>query len=102
MAISSRQKALTASTAQACLVAGTGSGFTFKNIHGTLQDPIPVSIKNEDASAVVYWGGSDVDSTHGQSIPAGGVVVMNLYGESEIPYVWSSGTPTVSVTCGRQ
>lgn len=102
MAFSGRQVTLTASTPQACLVKGTGSGFTFKNILGTVVDPIPISIKNEDGTAIVYWGGSDVDNTHGQTINPGQVVQMNVYNESEIPYVWSTGTPIVSVVAGRQ
>lgn len=92
---------LTGGAAQAALVLGTGAA-QFKNIKGTLQDPLPVSIKNEDATAVVWWGGSDVSATKGQSIPAGGTVIMNLYNESEIPYVFSTGTPVISVVCGRQ
>ena len=102
MAFSCRQLTLVGSTPTITLVRGSGSGTTFKNIEGSLQDPLPLSIKNEDGSAVVWWGGSDVDSTHGQSIPPGGTVVMNVYNPSEIPYVWSSGTPIVSVVCGRQ
>jgi hypothetical protein len=102
VAFSCRQITLVASTATPCLVAGTGTGTTFVNIVGNLQDPLPVSIKNEDASAVVWWGGSDVSATKGQSIAAGSSVTMNLYGASEIPYVFSTGTPIVSVLCGRQ
>lgn len=104
MAIKARQVTLTANTPQACLVQGTGAGFTFTNIKGTLQDPLPVVIKNEDQNTgiVVWWGGSDVDSTHGQSLQPGESVPMALYNETEIPYVWSTGTPVVSVVCGRQ
>lgn len=101
MAFSARQITLVANTITPTLVQGT-TGTKFKNIVGTLQDPLPVSIKNEDATAVVYWGGSDVSATAGQSIPAGGTVLMNVYGASEIPYVFSTGTPIVSVVVGRQ
>lgn len=101
MAFSARQITLLGSTAAPVLVKGV-TGSQFKNIIGTLQDTLPVIIKNEDATAIVYWGGSDVDDTHGQSIAPGGEVVMNLYNESEIPYVWSTGTPIVSVVVGRQ
>lgn len=91
---------LTAGAAQPVLVQGTGAG-QFKNIQGTNTDPLPVSIKNEDASATMWWGGSDVSATKGQSIAAGGTVVMNLYNDSEIPYVFGTGG-TFSVVCGRQ
>lgn len=93
---------LTTGAAQAALVKGSGAG-QFLNVAGTLQDPLPVSIKNEDATNPMYWGGPDVSATKGQSIPAGGTVVMNLYGESEIPWLFSaSGTPVASIVCGRQ
>jgi hypothetical protein len=95
------QLTLVASTATPAIVKGS-SAAQFLNAFGSVTDPIPVSIKNEDASAVVYWGGSNVDATHGQSIPAGGAVIMNLYGDSEVPYVYSTGTPIVSVLLGRQ
>jgi hypothetical protein len=103
MAFSARQITLVANTATPLLVLGTGSGSTFVNINSsTIQDPLPVSIKNEDASAVVYIGGPDVSTTNGQSIAAGATFPMNLYGTSEIPYAYSASTPIVSVLVGRQ
>ncbi len=101
MALSCRQITLVATTATPLLVQGT-TGTKFNNIDGSITDPLPVIIKNEDASSLVYIGGSDVSTTKGQSIAAGGSVVMNLYGSSEIPYAYSAGTPIVSVLCGRQ
>lgn len=104
MALSARQITLAASTATPCLVLGTGSGTTFKNVKGTLQDPLPVVVKNEDSNVgiVVWVGGSDVSATNGQSLQPGESLPMALYNESEIPYVFSTGTPVVSVLCGRQ
>jgi hypothetical protein len=102
MAFSARRITLVASTATPCLVFGTGAGTTFKNVAGSVQDPLPVIIKNEDASAIVYVGGPDVANTAGQSLAPGASIPMNVYGTSEIPYVWSTGTPVVSVLCGRQ
>lgn len=96
------QLTLVADTATPCLVKGNGSGTTLKNISGTVQDPLPVEIKNEDGASIIWVGGSDVDMTHGQSIGPGASKAMNLYGESEIPYVWSTDTPIVSVLVGRQ
>ena len=83
------------------LVKGTGAG-QFKTIVGSGQDPLPVSIQNEDAAAIVWVGGPDCDATHGQSIQPLSSKVMNLYGESEIPYVFSTGAPIVSILVGRQ
>lgn len=91
---------LVAGAAQPALVLGTGAG-QFKNIQGSLQDPLPVSIKNEDPTAVMWWGGPDVSATKGQSISPGNTVIMNVYNESEIPWVFGTGG-TFSVVCGRQ
>ncbi len=103
MALSARQITLVGSAAAVpTLVKGSGTGTTFKNIVGNLQDPLPLEIKNEDATAVVWVGGSDCDATHGQSIAPMTSKVMNLYGESEIPYIFSTGTPVVSILAGRQ
>ncbi len=99
---SARQLTLVASTPTPVLVQGTGTGTTFKAIQGTLQDPIPIRIRNEDGAAIVLIGGSDVDATHGQTLKPFETFTANLYGEKEIPYVWSTGTPVVSVLLGRQ
>jgi hypothetical protein len=95
------QLTLVADTATPAIVKGGGAA-QFINAFGSNSDPVPVSLKNEDATAIVYWGGPNVDATHGQSIAPGETVPMNLYGESEVPYVWSTGTPVVSVLLGRQ
>lgn len=90
----------TSTTAVPLLVQGT-SGTSFPNILGSLQDPVPVTIKNESATQIVYVGGPDVSATLGQSIAAGGSETYNLYG-ADIPYAWSSAAGTVSVLAGRQ
>lgn len=93
---------LVAGAAQAAIVQGAGAAqFVNAPVKGTLQDPIPVSIKNEDATATMWWGGPDVSATKGQSIAPGATVVMNVYGASEIPWVFGTGG-TFSVVCGRQ
>ncbi len=103
MALSARQITLVASAAAVpTLVKGSGTGTTFKSIVGSVQDPLPVEIKNEDATAIVWVGGPDCDATHGSSIQPKTSKLMNLYGESEIPYIYSTGTPIVSILCGRQ
>jgi hypothetical protein len=101
MAFRARQITLVASTATPCLVVGT-TGTHFPNIAGSVTDELPCTIKNEDLSAIVYVGGPDVSSTAGQSIEPGGSQTYNLYSTSDIPYIWSSGTPIVSVLCSRQ
>lgn len=103
MALRARQVTLVASTATPLLVAGDGKGFTFTNLGGTVSDPLPISIKNEDATATVWIGGDDVSAHRGQSLAAGAVSIMNFYGNPvDIPYAWSTGTPNVSVMVGRQ
>lgn len=93
---------LTAGAAQAAIVQGAGAGqFSPGLSQGTLQDPVPVSIKNEDAALIMWWGGPDVSATKGQSIAPGATVVMNLFGTSEVPWVFGTGG-TFSVLLGRQ
>jgi len=97
------QLTLVEDTATPTIVQGSGDD-QFKNVSGTATDPLPVSIKNEDASDTVWWGGSDVDDTHGQSLAPGASQVFGLTGmpASDIPYVYSTGTPIVSVAVGKQ
>jgi hypothetical protein len=100
MALSARQITLVASTPTPLLVQGS-SGTQFKTISGTVQDLLPVSIKNEDSAATVWIGGPDVSATNGQSLNPGQAVVMNVY-SNDLPYAFSTGTPKVSVMVGRQ
>jgi hypothetical protein len=101
MPLVARQILLVTSTATPLIVKGSGSGTTFKNTDGTLQDPIPVIVKNEDTVITVWIGGSDVDATHGQSLAPGQTLPINMYG-SDVPYAFAVGTPIVSVLVGRQ
>lgn len=99
MAFDTAQITLVASTITPLLVQGTGAS-TFLNIDGSLQDPLPVQFMIE--SGTVYWGGPNVSATIGFPMIANVPVVVNCYGSSEIPYVFSTGTPVVYVVCGRQ
>lgn len=100
MAIKARQITLVTSTATPLLVKGTGAT-QFGNISGTITDPLPIMIKNEDSATTVWVGGSDVDATHGMSIAPGTSLTFNVYG-NDIPYVFAVGTPIISVLVGRQ
>jgi hypothetical protein len=101
MAFSSRQITLAAATATPLLVKGSGSGTTFKNIVGTVTDPVPVMFMI--TTGTVYWGGTDVTNSNGMLMTANVPVVMNLYGEGEIPYCYqAAGGAVVSVVLGRQ
>lgn len=103
MALSARQITLVASTPTPLVVLGSGTtGTTFKNTSGTVTDLLPVQVKNEDATAVVWIGGPDVSATNGQSLNPGQAMTMNVYGAKEIPYAFSTGTPIISVLLGRQ
>lgn len=100
MGFAARQITLVASTATPLLVQGT-TGTKFSQLVGSVTGPVPCQIKNEDASAVVWIGGSDVSATKGQSLNAGQTLPLNLYG-SDVPYAFSTGTPIVSVLLGQQ
>jgi len=100
MALSARQITLVASTPTPLLVQGT-TGTQFKTISGIVSDPLPISVRNEDAAVVVWLGGSDVSATRGQSLSPGQTAMVNLY-SGDIPYAFSTGTPIVSVLVGRQ
>lgn len=103
MAFKVIQLTLTADTATPTLVQGSGDS-QFRNISGQVNDPLSVSIKNEDDAAIVWWGGPDVTDTTGQSLAPGATQVFALTGItiSDIPYVYSTGTPIVSVAVGKQ
>lgn len=102
MAFKSHHITLVASTSTALLVKGNGSGTTFKNVVGHVADPIPVQVRNEDSTLTCYIGGPDVSASNGRSLAPGEIFTANLYGEEEIPYVFSTGTAILSVLCGRQ
>lgn len=102
MALKSIQLVMSAVTAQAAIVQGSGSA-QFKNAAGTLQDPLPVQITNLDPTITIWLGGSGVTAGSGTPILAGQSWVGNLYGTSEIPWlIAASGTPTAAVLLGRQ
>ena len=98
MTIKARQFSLAASTATALLPPAT-----FSNLAGATQDPLPVVVKNEDASATMWIGGPDVSATNGQSLTAGQSLPMALYA-NDYPWVFttSGSSPIVSVLVGRQ
>lgn len=75
---------------------------SLNNIKGAASDPIPLIVKNEDASNTIWIGGPGVSTTAGQSLLPGAAIPMALY-NSDAPYAFcSTGTPVVSVLAGRQ
>lgn len=101
MALKAVQLTLVTSTPTPLLVKGSGDG-QFANVNGNIQDPLPIIIVNEDAAITIRIGGPDVSATKGIPLAPGASLPMNLYGESEIPYVFAVGTPIVTVLAGRQ
>jgi hypothetical protein len=87
-------------TAVPALVQGSSAG-QFTRITGNLQDPLPVQIIQLTGTQT-YWGGPGVTATTGFPLVANSPVIMALYGENEIPYLYSTGTPTIYVVVGRQ
>jgi len=76
------------------------TGFT--NTVGSVQDPIPVIVKNEDATNTIWIAGQNVSSTTGQSLLPGASIPMALY-SNDVPWAFcATGTPIVSVLVGRQ
>jgi hypothetical protein len=75
----------------------------FSNIVGHVQDTIPVQVKNEDSSAIVWLGGPDVSTTNGQSLGPGETQPYALYA-NDYPYAYttSASSPIVSVQVLRQ
>ena len=103
MAFSARQITLVANTATPLLVAptsGSPTGTQFINIVGSVTDPLPVMF--QITTGTVFWGGPDVSATKGMILTADVPIAINRYGASDIPYVFSTGTPVVTVVCGRQ
>lgn len=98
---------MTIKCVQFALAQNTATNLTpsssFPNLLPSLQDPTPISIKNEDASAVIYIGGPDVTNTKGQSLAAGASMPMALYA-NDVPwgYTTSAANPIVSVMVGLQ
>lgn len=101
MALKGIQITLVTSTATPLLVKGAGTTQVVNSI-GNIGDPIPIIIQNLDAALNMWIGGPNVDATHGILLGPGQSLPMNLYGESEIPYVFAVGTPIVAVLVGRQ
>ena len=99
MAILTVQFALAQNTATRLLSKAAG----FNNVSGAAMDPIPLIIKNEDASATVWLSGPTVSPTAGQSLGPGASVAMALY-SNDVPYAYttSAALPIVSVMGGRQ
>ena len=99
MALNTAQITLVASTATPLLVQGT-TGTKFINIAGSIQDPLPCQFMI--TSGTVYWGGSNVSASNGFLMVANVPVILSLYGTTEIPYCFSTTTPTIYVAVGRQ
>lgn len=70
---------------------------------GVATDPVPILIKNEDATNPVYLGGSGVTgATNGTALPAGASITRNIVG-NDSEYVAGAGNAVnVSVEVGRQ
>jgi hypothetical protein len=98
MAFKARQFALAQNTATNLLPSSTWTNLTF-----ALQDSLPVSIKNEDASAVVWIGGPDVSNTQGQSLNAGQQIAIAVF-SNDVPWAYTTSalSPIVSVLVLRQ
>jgi hypothetical protein len=106
MAIRSVQIALNNATATALMVAGDGTGTTFKNLAGTATDPLPVTIGNTDAAIAIWIGGPGVTAATGTKLLPGASQSYQMVGDPAISDIFyaiaASATPNASVMIGRQ
>jgi hypothetical protein len=98
VAIKSRQFALVQNTPTNLVPPAS-----FSNLVGHVQDTVPVQVKNEDSSAIIWLGGPDVSDTRGQSLGPGETQPYALYA-NDYPYAYttSASSPIVSVQVLRQ
>lgn len=109
MAFNANQITVSNATPTALLVQGgtpqSPTAGSFYNITGSANDPLPVIIKNTDASITVFIGGNQQTLTTGNGYPllAGASLPMTLLNSGDIPYALAaSGSPKVAVLVGRQ
>lgn len=67
---------------------------------GTFNDPLPIVVENQGASAV-YLGGSAVTTATGLELPSGDSLTYNVVGNDSV-YAVSAGSIAVAVSVGRQ
>lgn len=85
------------------LPAKVSGGVTSVYRAGTFNDPVPILIKNEDATNPIYLGGSGVTgTTNGTTIPAGGSITRNVVGNDSEYVAGGGATVNVTVEVGRQ
>jgi hypothetical protein len=92
MAIHAQQNALSTS-AEALFTAAQVR-------YATVQNPISVVLRNDDAAIIVYVGNSNVSSSNGFAIPAGGSLSFDITSPGDwrdIYAVADSGTPELHI-----
>lgn len=77
---------------------------TFLQLSGAVGDPLPLQIKNIDASITIYIGGANVSSSNGYPLLAGQSISTSwLQAEVTTLYcVAASATPKLAVLTARQ
>ena len=98
MAVISNQ--LTTSTSAAAVIAGAG----LDNLNGAVNDPLPLQIKNIDASITIYLGGSGVTSSNGYPLLAGQSISTSWL-QAEVTTLFcvaASGSPKLAILTARQ
>ena len=70
---------------------------------GTVNDPVPIIIENQDGNNGVTLGGSGVSAGGaGTILAAGASITRNVVGNDSEYVIANNGTPVVSVEPGRQ
>lgn len=95
-------------TAVALVVQGPGAGgtdTTFKNVTGSIGDPLPILVTNTAAATdVVYVGGPSVTTSTGTPIQPLAALPFSFVGTdaTQLYAIASAGTPSVAVFAERQ
>lgn len=69
---------------------------------GTINDPVPAIITNQDASVSAYLGGAGVTSAAGYELKAGASITVSIIPTDVLYAVTASGTVRLDVLAGRQ
>jgi hypothetical protein len=69
---------------------------------GTFDSPIPILVRNEDATHNATLGGSAVTANSGPSLRAGESLTFNIVGNDSLYAIANTNTVTITVLVQRQ
>jgi hypothetical protein len=77
------------------------SELVFTAVNGHADALESVTVHNNDATILVYVGGSDVSTANGLPVAAGTAITLNLIQGDAVYAVAASGTPEIRVLSTR-